>query len=270
MADVLSSRNHPLARQVRLVASGARRAPADLVLAEGLRVLEEATRSGYPIEAVLYSEPFGGAERERRLLNAWRSRGVRVHRAGGALVDALSPVAAPQGGLALVRVPRLAPEPTERVPLRLAVCCCGIQDPGNLGTILRTAAAAGAEVAITTRGTVSARNPKAVRASAGAFFRLPVLEGIAPSELLDYLARRGASPVRADPRDGAACWEADLRRPTALLLGSEGHGLPLAAWESVPAVRVPMAPGVESLNVAAAAAVVLFEAMRQRSDGGPR
>src|SRR5262249_19088349 len=100
-ASPLTSKDHPLARRIRLVASGARRAPPDLVLAEGVRVLEEATGAGCAFEAVVIAQEFGAAEREAALLEAWRALGVRVERAAGRLLESLSDVTTPQGGVAL-------------------------------------------------------------------------------------------------------------------------------------------------------------------------
>jgi len=264
MPPTLTSKDHPLAKRIRLVASRARRAPAELVLAEGTRVLEEATRAGLAIESVIVDERFGASARQAALMAAWRERGVPVRVAAGRLLASLSEVAAPQGGIALVRAPirKLADLRLPRAPLLL--CACGIKDPGNLGTLVRSAAAASAVAVLATRTTVSARGAKAVRASAGSFFRIPVVEELEPVELLEFFRARRLQALRADPRLGSAYWEADLRAGTALLLGGEAHGFEDAAWQAIPPVRIPMAASSESINVSTAGAVLLFEAVRQR------
>jgi len=263
---LLSSRDNPLVQKIRLVATQARRAPADLVLAEGLRVLEEATGAERPLEAVLVDQGFGSSRREKNLLMAWFRQGVPVRRAAPALLKKLSAVISHQGALALVRVPPGTLSTVQTVADPLILCLCGIQDPGNIGTLLRTARATRVSWVGCVKGTVSARNPKAVRASAGAFFSLPVIENLSADELIEYCRIRRIAMYRADPQRGMSCWEVDLRRAVAILLGNEAHGVDDKAWRGIPGVRIPMAAGVESLNVSAAGAVLLFEALRQRQE----
>jgi TrmH family RNA methyltransferase len=153
--------------------------------------------------------------------------------------------------------------PTQPNPL--IVGACGIQDPGNLGTLLRTAAAAGAAFVCTTAATGSLRNQKVIRSSAGAFFRIPVVERVSPSEFLAYCSAQGIHPLRADARSGTSVWDTSFRSPAAILLGSETRGVSERDWADIPAIHIPMAPGSESLNVAAAGAIILFEACRQRT-----
>ena len=263
--SVLTSKEHPLAKKVRLVAAQSRRAPQELVLAEGLRVLEEATSSGCEIEAVLATEDFGTREREKLLLSRWKSNGIPIARAAEPLLKSLSDVLTPQDALALVRVPILHLADLPSISNPLIFCACGLQDPGNLGTLLRTGVAAGASWGCSISGTVSARNPKVIRSSAGAFFRLPFVEHLQPSELLLYCKRRKIRMFQADPCAGARYTEIDFTQPTATLLGNEAKGMQGKEWSEVAKIRIPMAPGIESLNVATAGALLLFEAFRQRS-----
>jgi TrmH family RNA methyltransferase len=146
----------------------------------------------------------------------------------------------------------------------LILCAAGVQDPGNIGALVRSAAAAGADMVCTTSGTVSARNPKAVRASAGAIFRLPVVEHLPPPELRRYCEQRQIRMYRAEAEAAVDYRRVDLRESAALVLGNEARGAADPEWADAPAIRIPMAKGVESLNVAAAGAVLLFEAARQR------
>jgi len=263
-ATLVTSTEHPLVKKIRLVASRARRAPAELVLAEGIRVLEEATNSNHPFEAVLLSDRFGTDERETALVQTWHSREIMIRRAAGPLFRSLSGVLSPQGALALVRVPNLTLNDVPTLPNPLILCACGIQDPGNLGTLLRTAAAAGAALVCTTPETGSLRNQKVIRSSAGAFFRIPVIESVGPSEFLTYCSARRIRPLRAEARSGASVWETSFQSPAAILLGSETRGVSEKDWSDIPAIHIPMARGSESLNVAAAGAIIFFEAYRQR------
>jgi TrmH family RNA methyltransferase len=260
----LTGKNHPVIRRMRAVAAQARRAPPDLVLAEGLRVLEEALRSPWPVEALAASASFGRSPREAALLSACEQAGARIFRVADRLMRSLSTVRSPQGALALVSFPRRPLPPPAPAPPPLIVAACGLQDPGNLGTLLRMARATGVTLVCTTPGTVSPRNPKAVRASAGALFHVALVEDVAPQDLRDWCAGCGIRIYRAAAGEGRACWEVDLRAPCAVLLGNESAGVDARAWNNPPAVRVPMAAGVESLNVAAAGAVIMYEAWRQR------
>jgi TrmH family RNA methyltransferase len=150
------------------------------------------------------------------------------------------------------------------------VCACEIQDPGNLGSLIRTAAAAGCSMLCSTKGTVSARNPKAVRASAGTFFRLAVVEGLAPADLLRSCKEAGVELYRTSALEGADFQELSYTGPIGILLGNEGQGFQRGDWAGVPALSIPMAHGVESLNVAAAGAIIMFEAARQRRASATR
>ncbi len=264
----VTSKENPLVKTIRLVASQARRAPADLVLVEGIRSLEEAGAAGHPFEGVLVSDSFGAGSREITLLEHWKSSGIKVYRAADTLVSRLSDVRASQGALALVRVPGLTLNDVRPARNPLIVCACAIQDPGNLGTVIRTASAAAATMLCTTPGTVSARSPKAVRASAGTFFRIPVVERVPAHEFFAYCRAQGINVYRTDSHSGLSCFDVDLRAPAAIVLGNEAQGLLDQDWGSIPSIHIPMAYGVESLNVASAGAVLLFEAYRQRLASG--
>lgn len=153
------------------------------------------------------------------------------------------------------------------MPPALAVWLAGVGDPGNVGTLIRTAAAFGVEWVALGAGSADAFNPKAVRASMGSVFRLPVLEGVRSEDLA---TRQGLRVVAGVVRDGTPYWEADLAAPHILALGAERTGIEpalasLGSGVEVVRVTIPQEPGAESLNVAAAGAVLLAEARRQRA-----
>ncbi len=264
----LTSRNNPILKTIRLITSGSRRAPKQLAVAEGIRTVEEVHKAGCKIEAAVISDRFGSTEREEALLKIWASHKNRVYRTDSRLFQSLSDLQAPQGVIALVHIafPGLAGLPLP--PRALIVYACGIQDPGNLGTLIRTAAAAGASLVCTSIGTVTARNPKAIRASAGNFFHLPVVEHIEVPAFLNFCRQSRIHVYRTDVREGKPYTEANLTRACAFVLGNEGSGIADSTLEGTDSLHIPMAEGVESLNVATSGAILLFEALRQRAAGG--
>ena len=172
----------------------------------------------------------------------------------------------PQGIAALVELP---PHNLDTILLEgqnlLLLVACGVQDPGNLGTIMRSAAAFGASALFTLQETVCPFNPKAVRSSAGAIFCLPVLAGFAANELLDRLRAARVRIIAADRHSPSPLHEADLRGSLAIMVGREASGLPPEiAREASLLLSIPIRPGMDSVNVATAASVFLYEAARQR------
>ena len=261
----LTSKNNPLLKTIRLISSDSRRAPKETVVAEGIRVLEEVDYCRCKIEAVVISENFGSNAREAALLNSWIINNVNISKIGENLFRSISDVQSPQGAIALVQIPERSLEKLSPEENPLILYASDIQDPGNLGTIIRTAAAASASLICTSTGTVSPKNRKCIRASAGACFRFPIVEHTHLATFLDYCEFHKIKVYRTDARNGLAYTEADLASPCAIMLGNEGHGISDERGEKCQGIRIPMAEGIESLNVAMAAAIILFEALRQRS-----
>ncbi len=226
---------------------------------EGLRLCEEVARAGIRPHLVFYTDPARQNERAQPLLSRWEAAGVPCEEVSPEVMKACSDTGTPQGLLAVVPIPDL---PFPSVPT-LALILDRVRDPGNLGTILRAAWAAGVEGVILAPGTVDATHPKAVRAGMGAHFHLPILAadwGEIPRRVAGcrvYLADAGGEAVYTD---------VDWTGRTALIVGGEAEG----AGEQARAlagttIAIPMAAGVDSLNTAIAAAVLLFEAVRQRA-----
>ncbi len=218
-----------------------------MFVVEGPGLVGEAVRAGWEVVAQYVApgaEPVAGA-------------GEVCELAPGVL-ERVATTQTPQPVLAEVRIrrPQLPDAST------LVLVADRVADPGNLGTILRSAEAAGVDAVVPTTGTVDPFNPKVVRASAGALFHVPVIDEVAPGALPAF----GLTLVGTSSHQGVPYTEADLRRPVALVLGSEAHGVgddvPVAEW-----VMIPHAGRAESLNVAMAATLVCFEARRQRGTG---
>jgi RNA methyltransferase, TrmH family len=159
------------------------------------------------------------------------------------------------------------------VPLGLACLLLEVQDPGNLGTVLRSADAAGASGVVVSTASVDLYNPKVVRASAGSLFHVPIVRDAAPSEAVEGLRDRGFRILAAVTEGAGSVYDQDLRGPALMMFGNEARGLPAELLDAADAtVRVPIRGRAESLNLAAAATVMLFEAARQRGtdgSGGP-
>jgi TrmH family RNA methyltransferase len=171
----------------------------------------------------------------------------------------------PQGIAALVELPQPDLQRILAHDNPLVLVACGLQDPGNLGAIMRSAEAMGATALVTLRATVSPFNPKTMRSCAGAVFRLPVFPGQDPGPLFERLRAAGVTIVATDRHSSSDLAQADLRGSLALLVGNEASGLtPEIAAEATLRLSIPIRPGTDSVNVAAAAAIFLYEAARQR------
>ena len=254
----LALRNHRVQRLRRLLRDPrARRAERAFVL-EGPHLVEAAVAAGVPLEA-LYVAPGGdGAVVERA-----RAAGTPVYGLGPGVIERVADAVSPQPVLAVTPLPE--PGLEELRSATLVVVCVGLQDPGNLGTVVRSASAAGASGVICCDGTVDPFGPKCVRASAGALFHVRLVAGRPAVEVLDELGSWGVRRLGARARDGVPYHRTDLRGPTGFVLGNESRGLAPDVEALLDAsVTIPMAPGVESLNVGAAASVLCFEAARQR------
>ncbi len=264
---MITSTRNPKAQWVRkLQAQGRARREAGAFVVEGVRLAEEALGSGWEARLVLHTADLEG--RGQAVVDGFAARGVPVEQVSSQVMKAASDTQTPQGVLVVVE---FNPAPLPEAPDFLLILD-GVRDPGNLGTILRTAAAAGVQSALLPPGTVDVYAPKVVRAGMGAHFRLPVQhmswEGIG-----DYLRLpSGESRLRlflAEAQGGETYTRVDLRAPLALVIGGEaaGPGSEVARLAHG-RVHIPMPGGVESLNAAVAAAILMFEVVRQRQATG--
>jgi RNA methyltransferase, TrmH family len=260
---IISSRQNPLVRELRT----AMRAPSrrsGVCVIEGWRLLAAAVEAGARLDLLVMTP---GAASEAGAPAALRERaraaspGIREITVTPEVFAALTQVEAPQGILGLAPRPPAAPLVPAARPDTLAVVLDAVQDPGNVGTIVRTAVACGAAVLVACGPTADPFGPKALRASAGAAFRLPVAPAHDAEEAEAALRHAGLRIVVADAHAAEMAARASWTRPLALVLGSEAAG-PSPVWRNrgAAAVRVPVAGPVESLNVAAAAALLLYQA----------
>lgn len=190
---------------------------------------------------------------------------VEVNVVADALFERVTQTQTPQGIAALVELPCHDPDAAMGGREALVVVACGLQDPGNLGAIMRSAQALGGTAVASLRNTVSPFNPKAVRASAGAVFRLPIFAAQDSESLLTRLRRLGLTVLATDRHSAVRVCDADLQRPIAILIGQEAAGLDAELMRGAhERVAIPIRAGMDSMNAAAAASVVLYEAARQR------
>lgn len=257
----ISSRQNALVKELRHCFSHAALTDDGYCAIEGVRVIEEAVRSGLRFKALFVSE--GAEERAQRLLPQISSHAEALLLPPDVFASAAS-TEAPQGVAALVRLKRFSLDDAIAGPNPLLLIAAGVQDPGNLGTMLRSAEAFGATGALAVEGTVSPYNAKVIRAAAGSLFRLPVVKAdLQPS--LAALRERGIKVFATSSHKGTPAQETDLRGPIALLIGNEGAGLGRHAISQVDELlAIPHSSKVESLNAAIAASVLLYEAARQR------
>lgn len=226
---------------------------------EGVRLAQEAVLTGSPVEEVYYTADFAADPSGRALLDELSTLGATLMDVSDEVMQAISDTQTPQGVLAALPLPRLAPPEG----LTFALVLDGISDPGNLGTILRAAAAAAVPLVIAAPGTVDPTNPKVVRAAMGAHFRVPIRrlswEGIA-AQLAEHVL------FLADIGSGAPYYRVDFTQACALIVSDEAHGPGDEAARLAHArVTIPMPGGMESINAAMATSILLFEMVRQRA-----
>jgi TrmH family RNA methyltransferase len=265
----IEGRHNPLVKQLRLAFSRAELTETGDCAIEGLRILEEAIRSGLRFSAVFFRD--SSQDRAERLLPQIGAQ-VETLLLPDKLFDSLVPSESPQGVAALVRLKNFSLEDvTERLQLGPIIVLAGLQDPGNLGTILRSSEAFGSAGIVLGEGTVSPFNSKVVRASAGSVFRLPIIHRHGKSttakleEISEKLRTQDVRLLATSSHKGTPLDQADLKSPAAIFFGNEGSGLPRDMMAQMDeSIAIPHAPQVESLNAAIAASIVLYEAARQR------
>ena len=261
-------RHHPLVKRLRALRRDARRRESEGVfVAEGIHLVSEALAARAAVELVAVSPRLLLKPEGRALMREIEGRGMPCVEAADSVLDSVQDARSPQPVLALVGRPRWSHEQAlsrdDSAPL--IVVAFGLQEPGNLGALVRTADGAGAAACYVCGDSVDPYHPRAVRATMGSIFRLPTPRVDLP-DLLRRFRDRAVRTIGTSPSATTSYLECDLARPVAVFFGREGTGLPdeLAARLD-DRVHIPLRPGVESLSVGAAAAVLLFEAARQRS-----
>jgi len=226
---------------------------------EGPRAIADALSRGAPLDEIFLEEdqPLSGDIQTRAL-----AAGVEVHLVGRQVTKVLTESSTPQGVVAVSRVPKTS---LQDLSGDLVVVLDAVSDPGNAGTIIRTAAAAGASGVVFTSGCVDAFGPKTVRAAAGALFETTVITDVGLEETIDRARALGLRVIGTSTESTVAYHDSDLTRPVAIVAGNEAWGVPVDHLDLMDeTITIPMAGSAESLNVATATSIVVFEVLRQR------
>jgi TrmH family RNA methyltransferase len=263
----ISSRQNPFVQRCRDLARRRDAGGGELLL-DGLHLLSDALAAGVPIAAAAAPGAFWHSPAGAPVAAALESGGAVLYEASAGVIEAASPVRSPSGIVAIARWTAVGPDEVLARQPALVVCTVGVQDPGNVGAIVRAAEAAGATGAAAADGSADPFGWKALRGSMGSAFRLPLAAGADAGAVCLQARERGVRIVATSPAAGADLYDVDLAGPALVLVGGEGAGLPdrVRAIADV-ALRIPMRGPAESLNVAVAAGVILYEACRQRRAG---
>jgi RNA methyltransferase, TrmH family len=263
----VASRQNVRVKELRRAFADAAPNDKQEVAIEGMHLVEESIRAGLRLDAVFFGE--SARQRAHKLLPQLSAHTETLLLPDDVFAGAV-PSESPQGVAALVKVKSFAFEDAFLPAPALLLVSAGIQDPGNLGTIARSAEAFGATGLLLGEKTVSPWNWKAIRASAGSIFRLPAVK-VQLAQALPDAKSRGVRILATSSHKGTMISQADLRGPVALVVGNEGAGLPkdiLAAADEL--VCIPQSSRIESLNAGIAASIVLYEAARQRNSSPQR
>ncbi len=254
---ITSTQNSKIKLVRALLGRAKERRAANAFVVEGVRLVEEAATSDWKFHFALHDNSLN--ERGKSLVEGLKSRGVDVEMISESLMKSLSETETPQGILAVLADSRL---PIPNSPNFLLIPD-QIRDPGNLGTLLRTAAAVGVQAVLIPPETTDAFAPKVVRAGMGAHFRLPIHS--MGWEEITQMSKLAKLQIYLADMDGKSCWETDLRLPLALIVGGEAEGASEQARKlASQQISIPMTGKMESLNAGVAGSALMFEVVRQR------
>jgi TrmH family RNA methyltransferase len=260
---VITSRQNPIVRRFRKLAE----APSEDLLLDGPHLVAEALLAHVPIEIVAVENAAANGEVGALARRAGEA-GARILDVSPSVLEAMSPVRRPSGIVAIARRRGSTLDQALGGEFQMVLMLELVQDPGNVGAIIRAADACGATGVVVGAGSADPYGWKALRGSMGSAFRLPVASHQALTDAIERARRLGLQLLAAVPRNGTSLPSCDLSRPVAIVLGGEGAGVSADLLELMDGrLTIPMRPTVDSLNVATAAALIAYEAGRQRSGG---
>jgi len=258
---MITSNQNPKIQQIRnLQQKSKERTNSGLFVVDGVRLLEEAVEADWKIEFVFFSENL--SDRGFSIVDNLKVKNIEVDEIPYPLMEKISDTNHPQGIIAVVQQ-RIIPFTTQ---LNFVLICDAIRDPGNLGTILRTADAANVQAVLVAPNSADIYSPKVVRSGMGAHFHIPIRQ--VDWQEINGICRDPSNPLKvfvANADASLSCWETDLKQPVALVVGSEAHGPGQEALQLADhAIKIPMPGKSESLNAAIATGIIIFETIRQR------
>jgi RNA methyltransferase, TrmH family len=260
----ISSKDNSIVKFFRSLADPRRRKKEQTFLIEGVKMVEEALRDNLGVKTVI-ATPSLTQHHGKGVLKLSESKGIDIIWVSERVMDIIAESKTPQPIMAVVKMKQYTEESLLNHKARLIVVAHQLQDPGNLGTIIRTAEAVGSSGIAITQNTVDPFNAKAVRASMNSILRLPVVLVGDVASFIQTCRLTGFQTVATALNGDKSHFAVDMTKPTAVIVGREGAGLPQSIMADIDLrVRIPMVETIDSLNVATAAAVILYEAMRQR------
>ena len=258
----ITSRQNPLVARFRTAARGD---IGGVLLLDGAHLVADAIAAAVTFQVAAVTPASAEEPDVRALVDALAASGVEVITVSASVMNAASPVKTPSGIVALAERPAIDVERLYAGPAALVVTAIDVQDPGNLGAIVRVAEAAGATGLVAAGGSANPFGWKALRGSMDSALRLPIASELSADDAVADARRRGCRVIAAVPRDGQSLFDVDLTGPVAVLIGGEGQGLSSAIADAADdRITIPMQPPVESLNAAVTAALIVYEARRQR------
>jgi RNA methyltransferase, TrmH family len=269
MAEVITSAANPLVKRVRALADRKHRRRESAYVVQGLQPVWQAVEAGAEIDTLIVAPDLLRHVGAAAMVSAQEAAGVRVARLSGELFGRIADRDGPSGLAAIVQAApaALGDLAVANDSLFAALHCAG--NPGNVGTIVRTASAAGAGGVILIGPSADPYDPAAVKASMGAIFTVPVVTASSAGEFLDWAGAGGVTVAATTARGSVSCWDAELPLPLAVLLGSEGAGLPDDLLSAAGLrVAIPMTGTAESLNLSVAAAILMYEVRRRTGLAG--
>ncbi|GAW92288.1 TrmH family RNA methyltransferase [Calderihabitans maritimus] len=263
---ILTSRQNPLIKLVAALQKRKKREETGKFVIEGIRMLEEALVSSVAFDFVLYSPEVGKTSRGKKLLEEIEKKNIKSYPVEDNLFRKLCRTENPQGILAVLYQKNSNLSQIFRIRPGILLIADGVQDPGNLGTMIRTADAVSASGVVATEGTVDFYNDKVLRATMGSVFRIPLIR-VATGELIKVLRPAGIKLAVAHVAAKTDYWDVNLKPPVALAVGNENSGpSKVLLQEADILVKIPLPGRAESLNAAIAAALLLYEVVRQSKE----
>jgi RNA methyltransferase, TrmH family len=260
----ITSKDNATIKHLHALSESKQRKKEQAFLIEGVKMVEEALRDNLGVKLVVAS-PSLVQHHGKGVLKLAENRSVEVLWISERLMDSIAESKTPQPVMAMVMMKTYSEQGLLANDASLIVMTHQLQDPGNLGTIIRTVEAVGASGVAITSNTVDPFNPKAIRASMGSILHVPIVHSEDASTFIKTCKEKGFQTVATVLTGRTTHFDIDLKKPTVMVLGQEGAGLPQDIMADIDLhVRIPMASTIDSLNVATAAAVILYEAFRQR------